>query len=82
MVKLDASIAEAKKLGLKPGANGWVKAVFARGVAPPKGVLERWIAESHALMSAAEEEEELLDPIEARRRNLLRAKHLSAMLEG
>ena len=52
MVKLSASIAEAKKLGYSAGANGWVKVVFAKGEAPPEGVLERWIAESHALMSA------------------------------
>src|SRR5262245_50637615 len=47
MVKLDASIGEAKKLGWKPGANGWVKVVFAKGEAAPKGVLERFIKESH-----------------------------------
>jgi hypothetical protein len=53
MVKLDSSTAEAKKLGFPPGKTGWVKAVFAEGETPPKGVLERWIAESHALMSGA-----------------------------
>jgi len=52
MVKLGPSIAEAKKLGYAPGANGWVKIAFAKGEKIPKGLIERFIAESHALMSA------------------------------
>ena len=51
MLKLAASIPEAKKLGFEAGANGWTKCVFAEGEAPPKGVLDRFITESHALMS-------------------------------
>ncbi len=48
-MKLDASAKEAKKLGFEVGANGWVKVPLDE--APPKAVLERWVAESHALMA-------------------------------
>ncbi len=57
-LKLAASIPEAKKLADKSpsiygvGAGGWVSAKLgASDPAPPRGVLERWIRESHALMS-------------------------------
>ncbi|HEY8078429.1 MAG TPA: hypothetical protein VIF62_30075 [Labilithrix sp.] len=48
-LKLDASAKEAKKLGFAVGANGWVKIPLDE--APPKAVIERWVAESHALIA-------------------------------
>ena len=48
MVKLGGSRAEAKRLGLLVGANGWVKVPFD---GPAKGVLLRWIEESYRLMA-------------------------------
>jgi hypothetical protein len=50
-LKLSASAAKAKKLGLAVGANGWVK--LALDALPPARVLERWIAESYALAGGA-----------------------------
>ncbi len=47
-LKLESSIAEARKLGVAVGANGWAK--FALDAPPPAVVLKRWIAESHAAM--------------------------------
>jgi hypothetical protein len=51
-VKLDASIAKAKKLGCDVGKLGWVKVDLA-GKPPPVGVLKTWIRESYALMAGA-----------------------------
>ena len=49
MVKLGASKAEAKRLGLKVGSTGWVKVTFKGG--PPVQVLRRWVDESYRLMA-------------------------------
>ena len=52
MLKLTDSLAEAKKLAksdpqqYRAGSNGWVNADFAKGEAPPAGLLEGWIEES------------------------------------
>jgi hypothetical protein len=57
-LKLGPSVSEAKKLAAKKrgscevGAIGWV-VVNLGPDAPPIDVLERWIAESHALMAGA-----------------------------
>jgi hypothetical protein len=54
-LKLGDSIGEAKKLAAKDpahysaGSNGWVQIKFGDGHAPLPNVMERWIAESHAL---------------------------------
>src|SRR5690348_7131380 len=59
MVKLDASLAEAKRLAksepkrYRAGANGWVKVTFSPEAPPAMDVLARWIAESHALIAPA-----------------------------
>ena len=50
-LKLSKSTAEAKRLGLDVGANGWVK--LALDALPVASVLKRWIAESHALAGEA-----------------------------
>jgi hypothetical protein len=58
LVKLEASLAEAKKLAkaepkrYRAGANGWVKLMFTADEPPKLDVLARWIAESHALVAA------------------------------
>lgn len=49
-LKLDASIAKAKKLGCDVGKGGWVKVDLA-GRAPPVSVLKTWIRESYGLMA-------------------------------
>lgn len=49
-LKLDSSAAEARKLGLPIGANGWV--TLDLDALPPATVLKRWIAESHSLFAA------------------------------
>jgi hypothetical protein len=60
MVKLDASLADARERAAKEpgrykaGAGGWVSAKFARGEAPPRGLLERWIVESHGVLADGE----------------------------
>ena len=46
-LKLDASVAEAQRLGFTVGANGWVTARV--DVLPNLAVIRKWIAESHAL---------------------------------
>jgi hypothetical protein len=57
LVKLDASLAEAKKLEkaerkrYRVGANGWVKVTFSADEPPALDVLARWIAESYALVA-------------------------------
>jgi len=57
MVKLDGSIAEARRLAAKEpsrfkvGTNGWVKATFDGNARPPLDVLERWIEESYGLIT-------------------------------
>lgn len=48
-LKLDASAAEARKLGARVGNGGWTKVVSED--LPPVTVLQRWIAESHGLIS-------------------------------
>ncbi|MBL9007913.1 MAG: MmcQ/YjbR family DNA-binding protein [Myxococcales bacterium] len=59
MLKLDASLDEALRLAAaspasyRVGSTGWVTATFAAAEVPPTGVIERWIAESHAVMSHA-----------------------------
>jgi hypothetical protein len=52
--KLAASAAEAsrKGSGCKVGAGGWCHVVLVAEDAPPLDVMERWIAESYALMAA------------------------------
>jgi predicted DNA-binding protein (MmcQ/YjbR family) len=49
MVKLDASRAEAKRLGLKVGSGGWVKVTFDG--ATKVETLKKWIDESYRLMA-------------------------------
>jgi hypothetical protein len=49
-LKLDASIAKAKKLGCDVGKLGWVK-VDLTGKPPPVNVLKTWIRESYTLMA-------------------------------
>jgi hypothetical protein len=49
-VKLDASIAKARKLGCDVGKLGWVKVDLVTKT-PPLGTLRAWIAESYRLMS-------------------------------
>lgn len=52
MVKLNASIAEARALEAQQpehytvGTTGWVTIGFAAGETPPAGLIERWIDES------------------------------------
>src|SRR5262245_61799989 len=64
LVKLDSSLAAAKKLASKmPGrlrvrANGGTKITFTDAEQPPMDVLVKWIAESHRLASAAKPEPE------------------------
>ncbi len=48
-LKLDASAPEARKLGFPVGANGWVTVPLDELPAP--AVIQRWIAESHALVT-------------------------------
>lgn len=50
-LKLGSAGAEAKSAGFVVGANGWVKIPTAN--LPPLAVLERWLAESHALAAHA-----------------------------
>ena len=50
-LKLAASADEARALRCAVGANGWVKLELT--ALPPAAVVERWVAESHALMSAS-----------------------------
>jgi hypothetical protein len=52
--KLGASAAEASRPGggCKVGAGGWSHVVLGADDAPALDVMERWIAESHALMTA------------------------------
>lgn len=50
-LKLDASAAEARKLGIPVGANGWV--TMQLDSLPPAPVLKRWFAESHSLVAPA-----------------------------
>src|SRR5688572_19540275 len=58
MVKLDASLAEARRLAkaeparYRVGANGWVKATFSTDEPPALDVFKKWIAESYALVGA------------------------------
>jgi hypothetical protein len=55
-LKLDDSLGEAKKLAAKEpeifevGGGGWVLVRYA-GAKMAKGLLERWIGESHRLMT-------------------------------
>jgi hypothetical protein len=57
LVKLDASLVEAKKLAkaeperYRVGANGWVKVTFSEDMPPAVDVLARWVAESYALVA-------------------------------
>jgi predicted DNA-binding protein (MmcQ/YjbR family) len=61
MVKLDRSLADAKKLqktgpsAVKVGKQGWVTAVYGEGEAPPKGLMEKWIGESYGVMAGGQE---------------------------
>jgi hypothetical protein len=48
-LKLVASADEARRLGFRVGANGWVTAGVDR--LPTVAMLRRWIAESHALVA-------------------------------
>jgi len=52
--KLAASAAEAAQpgSGCKVGAGGWCHAKLGVADSPPLSVMERWIAESYALMAA------------------------------
>lgn len=56
MLKLADSLAEAKRLAAKSpehykvGATGWVTVKFA-DADPPRGLVERWIEESYALVA-------------------------------
>ena len=50
MLKLDASLAEARSLALNVGKNGWVKLLLSGGT--PREVVHRWIKESYELMAA------------------------------
>ncbi|HEX6885999.1 MAG TPA: hypothetical protein VF530_21675 [Planctomycetota bacterium] len=47
-LKLEASAAEARKLGFQVGTGGWVK--LSLEALPAAAVLRRWVAESHALV--------------------------------
>ena len=47
--KLGESVAEAHRLGLKVGANGWVTVPI--GSLPATSVAKRWIAESYRLVT-------------------------------
>lgn len=57
MVKLDASLAEAKRLAKSApgrytvGKTAWVKLTFSADEPPALDVLERWIAESYGLVA-------------------------------
>ncbi len=59
MLKLGASLAQARKLAqddperCKAGAGGWVSVRFGSGLPLPAARLRTWVAESHALLSAA-----------------------------
>ncbi|NUP95797.1 MAG: hypothetical protein HUU28_06490 [Planctomycetaceae bacterium] len=50
-LKLATSAAEARKLGIPVGANGW--ATLQLDALPPAAVLKRWITESHSLVVPA-----------------------------
>lgn len=50
-LKLEHSVAEARKLGAEVGAGGWTK--LALDALPARAILGRWIAESHALLGAS-----------------------------
>ena len=56
MLKLGASLAEARKLATtwsdcyKVGGHNWVTATFSGGKSPPPGLLQRWIEESYRLL--------------------------------
>lgn len=50
-LKLAASADEARGLGFAVGKNGWATLPLAQ--LPPARVLQRWIAESHALLGGA-----------------------------
>ena len=47
-LKLDRSIAEARRHGAQVGLAGWAK--VASDALPPAAVLKRWIAEGHGLI--------------------------------
>ena len=47
-LKLDRSIAEARKHSAQVGAGGWTR--VSLDALPPVPVLRRWIAESHGLI--------------------------------
>jgi hypothetical protein len=48
-LKLDASAAEARRLGFEIGANGWVTPQLDD--LPSAAVVKRWVRESHELMA-------------------------------
>jgi hypothetical protein len=56
MLKLDDSLAEAKKLSAtspdcyRVGSTNWVTAIYGAGKLPPTGLLERWTLESYRLL--------------------------------
>jgi predicted DNA-binding protein (MmcQ/YjbR family) len=56
MIKLRESLPEAAKLEGKEaeryrlGGHGWVKIVFPHKESPPRGLMARWIDESHRLL--------------------------------
>lgn len=50
-LKLNRSLAEAKRLGHEVGANGWVKITIA-AIDPP-AILEPWIEESRVAVAGA-----------------------------
>jgi len=49
-LKLDRSLADARKRGADVGAGGWTK--LNLDALPPTSILRRWIAESHELLSS------------------------------
>ena len=51
MLKLGASLAEARKLAKsEPGKGGWVSIRFESGMPLPAARLRAWVAESHAIL--------------------------------
>jgi hypothetical protein len=56
-LKLDASLADARKLAAKDpdkfdvGAGGWIKIAIADGEKAPLTILKKWISESHDVLT-------------------------------
>jgi len=51
-LKLGASLADAEKRGFAAGTHGWVLVRLEKSTKLPKGLLEKWIGESHRAVAA------------------------------